>query len=366
MRAAPRRTVPGACVLAVPLVAVLAVSCTEIGADKRMARQRWDTARGAVKASLAAQQLTDGDVRAAEASIADARRLSPDLAALDLIAAKVEIAKGSFARARERLTGSGAATATAEGCYLLGVTYLAQADWTAALDWFQRAMALAPEDEEYLRAMVQTCLGAGYAAGAREIVEERAARTGWTPTLYAARAECAERQGRYSEAADDWLRAADDGALDAVRERAAYALLRAGRWVDAVPLLRGGPSGLDDDGGLAQRLALVDCLLAGGDVRGAEDVLDRLRAKHAADRGVQRRLAVLLARRGRLAQALDVLAPLTDDRSQDVAALELAAAIAHRAGDDSALRRLTGRLRDVCGDSVVLARLGAADGDSGR
>ncbi len=356
-----RRMQPGAGVV---LLLSFLGGCAGTDADKRQAKERWDAARGVVKASLAAQQLSDGDVRAAEASIGDAQRLSPDLGAVDLIAARIEIAKGNFVRARERLLAAEVADSNAEASYLVGVTYMAQADWAAALNRFQRAVALAPEDEEYVRALVQACLGMGYAAGAREIIEERAARTGWTASLHAALAECAERQGRFAEAADDWLRAAEeDAARDAVRGRTAYALLRVGRLAEAAPLLSEELASANEAVGLAQRLALVDARIAQGDLARAEEALGPLRGSLTGNPGVQRRVALLLARRGRCAQALDVLAPLTDDTSTDVAALELAVAIAHLGSNGAAQVRLARRLAAVDPDSPVLRQLeGAASG----
>lgn len=362
--------------LAIRGIAVLSLlsGCQSLQSNSKKPHEPWDQARSDVQLHLASELLSVGSIADAESKLDEARRLAKnDTDAVRLIEAKIELAKGNFGRVREVVAEiSTDAKERAEAEYLLGVAFLSQQAWLDAAERFRNALRLAPTEVEYALAAIQALLQGGRFDEADELINARAAETGWTPGLYVALAECEEQRGRWEAAANAWIRASD-GAADRpeLRSRAGMALYRAGRPADAASRLRDEVDAAGDSTPIATRLALVDCLIDTHDIAGARSVLAPLFQEAAQDARVMRRLAQILAMEGRTRDALQTLDALLRDGPADAVTLELAAAIAQHGSQPKRAaeyaRRLTaatsGQTTNPIAERILSLSADAAHGD---
>lgn len=349
------------------LIALLAwpvSGCESFQAEKGKTHEPWDAARSEVQLRLASELLSVGSIAEAESRLGEFRKLAREESDTSrLIAAKIELAKGNFARARQIVSDislSGSDRAEAE--YLAGVALLTQKSWSEAAERFHVASGLRPGEQEYWLAEIQARLQGGDVESARALIVTQAETNGWSASLLVAMAECEELGGDRIAAAEAWARAGDSAAgRPEIRVRAGMALYRANRWQEASELLRGEvDSGGDSDLATPLRLALVDCLIETREIAAARQYLEPLIQSISRDARVSRRLAQVLALEGRALDALSVLDSALFGAPHDVPMLELAAAIAHCAGDP---QRAVAYARRISagnpGDSAnpVLARL---------
>lgn len=333
---------------------------------RRDAEQRWRLSQADVKARLAADRLAAGDIRQASEEIAEARRLAPDNPGLKLLEARTLLAAGRFARARGVLNAiTGPTRRGGEVAYLLGVIAQQRNDWDAALDQYLTAARQKPDVPEYVVAAAEVQLQLGRPTEALELLDSCKRRLGFQPAWLAARAECLEQLDRWDEAADTWQRVAGTSDAEHVSERLALALMRAGDWNRATPLLRRLVQAAGPDEALPLRLALAECLLETGDRDGARrQILSVLEAK-PRNLPALRLLARVLAAAGHYRRGLNVATQILDIAPDDTQGLELAAALAYKIGEYDRAARWSRRL--ACADphtpnpiaSRILARRAA-------
>lgn len=356
MNAARRQ--PG-CWLAAPLVALLLPACQMPPSQAREdANRRWNAARAQVKVKLAADQFSVGNVPAAAGELREAQRLDPANPALAPLQARIWLAEGNVTAAAElleqtRRTGK----PQAEIEYLLGVVRQQQQQWEAALEAYDRAVELDPAEIAYLLAATQARLQLGQTREALNHLQAAEPRFGWTSAYQAALAECCEQTGDWSAAVSAWQRAAAvPDAAPALRERLAVALYRAGRYTEAVPLLR---ELLDEGADEADvwRLTLIRCYLATGQPAAARSHIELLLRQRPDDVRTLRLLAHSLAAGGELGSALRTAQRALAANAQDRETLELVAALAWKAGDRELAGGTASRLLQADPGNVVARHL---------
>ena len=177
--AGARRFPPGAGMLAMCLAAGVWGGCAEgsrpswFNKNRNAAQQRWDRVRSDVRLEMARAELREGHYDEAAAQLASAEAQAPDLPGLDLLKAKVLIARGDFSGA-EPLLGEAlqADPYSAEAEYLLA-TVLQQSDrLDQAVEHYRTASALDRSDNEYALAVAECRLSAGDAQAALEWLQE--------------------------------------------------------------------------------------------------------------------------------------------------------------------------------------------------
>ena len=315
--------------------------------------KRWNDARADVKLKLAADQLNAGHLEDAANEIAAAERLDPLHPALLPLQARLCLAQGNLVAAEKLLRGAPAAAQNrGETEYLLGVLAEQRMRWEEALQHYVNAAEADSGEVAYVTAIVQLLLQQGKAADSLAALESYEAQFGWTGAYQAALAECYEQLGDWPRAVTAWRRviAADSNAD--IRERLALALYRAGRWSEAVPQLR---QVLEIPGQpllTPLRLALADCCLQTNDPDSAHEQLGHVLRENPRDSGALRLQACAYARQNLFTQALysaeQALLGAPDDRNT----LEIAAALAYRAGKHDRAAVLARRLAQVSPDAA--------------
>ena len=353
-------------IVALPALAGVCAGCVNgNGRAREQAERRWDLARASVKARLAADKLDDGNVAEAADALAEAQRLDPDNPALVPLCVKVWLAEGNLGAAdalleQQRVAGP----PRAELSYLRGVVRQQQQRWDEALTAFAEAAQLDARQVAYVVAHCHLLLQLGRADEALQSLIERETEFGWTNAYQAAAAECYEQLGNWDAAAAAWRKVTSATETEAdIRERLAVALFRAQRFPDAIQELRSicdTPSGGDDH--TALRLMLVEALLNVGQTDAARAALDPALQLHPHDAGCQRMLACCEAASGQYELAYKTLVNALVTAPADGTTLELAAALALRAGHRSdaeqyALRLLGTDARNAVA-KAILSRLG--------
>ena len=142
---------------------------------KQQQYNRWNTARIGVMLQLAQQQYEVGDYDKCrktldEAFAMKARRSS----ALHVLAAKVEIEKGSLEAAADHLqTAARIDPNSPEPFYLLGVVYQRWQKNDVAADYYQQAWDRKPGDAMYMMAVAEMKISLGKLDDAKKILQDK-------------------------------------------------------------------------------------------------------------------------------------------------------------------------------------------------
>ncbi|MFN0136909.1 MAG: tetratricopeptide repeat protein [Phycisphaerae bacterium] len=323
------------------------------------ANKRWNVTRADVKARLAGDELGAGRVEAAELHVEEALQLNPDDASLKILEARVRLARGGAGEALSALDAAerfGGPTGEIE--YLRGVIAQQRLAWDDAVRLFDLALERNPDDVAALAAAAQGRIQLGQAAEALERLEAARARLGWKPGFHAAVAECHEHLSNWSEAADAWRMVSTATSDDEARERYALALLRAGRWGEAIGALRTCLDGHADKPAFELRLALAEASLHIDDAATAREELAFALRDRGNDPRALRLMALTLAMEGDSARALALAEQVArQGGSVDACGAELAATIAWRSGNIAKAREWATALRRCAGqqDSAVVS-----------
>jgi tetratricopeptide (TPR) repeat protein len=174
------RRLSGAFWLVIPgLVAVVLGGCTEgtrpawFSKNKNAAEKRWNRMRSNVRMELARAELDEGRYGEAAAQLATAESQTSDLPGLNLLKAKVLIAKGDFYAAEPMLRKAlEADSRSAEAHYLLGTVLQQSSRLAEAIEHYRTATTLEPVNNEYALAVAECCLSVGDARAALEWLEQ--------------------------------------------------------------------------------------------------------------------------------------------------------------------------------------------------
>jgi len=335
---------------------------TRHDAARDAAQERWNLVRSETKAKLASEQLSAGHLDQAAVQLAEARRLDPENAALQVMQARVLIGQGRSEDARlllERVVAEGSLRAEAD--YMLGILAQQRLDWDGALQHFLSAIDSDPSDVAHLTAAVQVLLQIGDAQSGLALLGQHERELGWQPAFEAAAAECYEQLGLWTDAARAWRRAIRTDADAAITERLGLALWRAEDWGAAADVLAELPQGDEESGSL--RLALAECLIQLDRGDEARELLMPILRRNPRHLGALRLMVQAQVREGALEQALLTIARALHGAPADASLLELGAAVAHRLDRHDLAVRYAVRLLDVSPDSPISARILASRKD---
>lgn len=300
---------------------------------REQAQERWNKARAEVKAQLAADQLAAGNVAEAGTEINKALALQPDNPRLKVLRARTALAAGDAARAQSLLEGVALeGTEQAEVAYMLGVIQQQHLKWDQAFGFFAQAAELNPDESAYYVAVVQAMLQMGQPREAIEYLKANEERFGWTPAYHAAIAECHEQLDEWDDAASAWQMVLDAHDDFGVSERLSAALFRAGRFAEALPLLRAAVENREEPAGESTRRMYAECLIETGEFEAARQELMDLLALTPRDSGALMLLSRANIELNRLDLALRMARRAIDASPQEFEPLELAAAISYRMG----------------------------------
>ncbi len=199
----------------------------------------WNATRLGVLLQLATQQYEVGDYDKCRETMKEAFSYKVANADLEVLAAKVELEKGTLDKAANYLKTAVQIDANkAEAYYLLGVVYQRWQNLTAAHDYYQLAWQKKPDEVLYLLAMVEMKISLGRYDEAQKVLEDKMVYFEQTAAIRVALARLATLRGDFEKASkyyrDATLLAPDDLTL---RQNYAEALYFAGKYSDALAVL---------------------------------------------------------------------------------------------------------------------------------
>ena len=155
---------------------LLNAGCEDMGKQHATMKQeqynRWNATRVGVMYQLAQQQYEVGDYEKCRKTLDEAFALKTPSAPLHVLAAKVDIEKGSLESAGEHLKeATRVDPALPEPFYLLGVVYQRWQKNDVAADYYQQAWDRKPGEALYLLAVVEMKISLGQLDEAQKVLE---------------------------------------------------------------------------------------------------------------------------------------------------------------------------------------------------
>ena len=230
-----------ACLAALSAAGV--VGCGDKVNEQRVqARARWDDARARVLEGLASDQLAAGQLEDARKTCDEALAASGRVAAVHLLAARIDVERDDLPAARaalERARLLEPAPATlAEIEHLAGAIAERWQQADRAAEHHRRASELAPSEPGYLIAYAEALMAGGDAPAAAAALAGRATYFEGDAAVRDALGQVRAAQGQHAQAAAAFREASTLAPQDAaVRERLALSLIAAGEPAEAAVLL---------------------------------------------------------------------------------------------------------------------------------
>lgn len=203
------------------------------------AYQRWYATRAGILLNVGEEQFIVGDLDAAGASASEALALQPDLVPAQALLARVNIEKGNYVKAARQLESAiELAPQNGQLQYLLGVTYEKRREYESALNLYQKARALAPENPAYILASAEMLVQLGQPAEGLALLESKLSSIDPTVGIYKAAGELALLAGQPRRAVEHYSQASMLAPGDVeVLEGLAKANFFAGRHKEAVSVM---------------------------------------------------------------------------------------------------------------------------------
>jgi len=232
------------------------------------AQARWEGMRAKVKVRLASEQFEQGRVAEALGQLNEAIRLDQESPGAAILLAKIQLAKGQLATARETLDEAERAwDATAEIPYLRGVLEERAGRSQEAFEAYREAFEAEPDNSDYFVAVCESMLALGMVRQTIAWLDVQEEAHGHTGAFHVLMGRALRLDGRPAEAAAAYEAAVETGAMDdEIREARALCLMWAERYAEAAELLRPLLARVARESRPSLQLALCRCLLESGDI----------------------------------------------------------------------------------------------------
>ena len=214
--------------------------CTSHQQAKMEAHERWQQARARVLLSLGDEQFTIGDLSNARNCATEAMSLAPELPESHILIARIALEKGDYAKADRRLKTAGLLVPdNAQVTYLSGVVRERQGRLTEALERYEKARALDPNNPAPVLASAEVLVALDRSAEALELIESKATSMDESLCMYKAAGELAMLVGQPQRAVEHFVQARYIDPEDpALREQLAKAHFFAGQYGKSINLLK--------------------------------------------------------------------------------------------------------------------------------
>jgi Flp pilus assembly protein TadD len=223
--------------LAVVVLAICA-GCQSHAKNKKAAQQRWQKASSNIKLALAQQHYDNGKFDEAGKLVKECISVDPEKPDAHLLLGKILLAldKGQEAMGRLRLAvelddGLG------EGWYWLGVSAQQLGRVEQAWSSYSRAMAISPNNVDYILAVAETYTARDQSAQAIELLEEKMKAMPRNVSLKVVAADLLCRTGRAERAVELYKQAillADEG--NSISESLGYCYVFGSKWDEAADI----------------------------------------------------------------------------------------------------------------------------------
>jgi tetratricopeptide (TPR) repeat protein len=303
---------------------------TQLTDDDRAARlARWQDARAQMRLRLVEDQLADGRFNEADAELAAAIELNPESVRAATLSARLALARGELAAAREWLNrAEPKAAGEASFHELSGVVYAASGDAERALEAFSVAAELAPTDDGLAMTYARGLLTVGRYDDARAFLETNEPRLAGYGEFYELLGDIYLALDEAWSAADRYGTAAQFGTLPRhSAEVRAFLLLELGRFPEAVRVFEELIEGVDEPS-TSLRAGLARAMLGAGKAREARQELGLLLRANDDDAGLWKLMAEATAATGDLEAAVLAAERAVALSPEDATAQQLLAALA--------------------------------------
>jgi len=212
--------------------AVLAVTLLVLGCQgkkeptqEEQAQKRWNDARASVLYSVAQDQYKNHDFDKCTQTVGQALKMTPNSAPLLTLAAKVDIEQGKLEEAERELESARKwAPQDPEAYYLSGVIYQRWQKPETALDFYRQAAQRSPAELPYVLAQAEMLVTLGHSDQALHLLQGKVAYFENSATIRDAVGQLLMHAGRYGEAVDMLRQASILSEEDqTIRERLALA-----------------------------------------------------------------------------------------------------------------------------------------------
>jgi len=326
--------------------------------DRRADAERsWRGVRAKVKLQLAQELLDGGNPKEARAALQQVAGAPGDDPAVLMMLAKIELADGHLAAARQAITSVLAMPEpSAEAYYVAGLVDERYENYADAAKAYESAALNAPQEPDYVLARAEALLKLNRPVEAIKLVEERVADFPESVELRLFVADTNQMLGLKDAAVTAYREAARLSNDDPkVREQLGLALEGAGKDEEAIRVLlplvgaSGVMGGRASAGGAGTRSG---SRLAEGKRRGqtGDSKSGDEKESAAPSKLVRRALARALLRNGMPKQARVILAGLLADEPNDVEGWALMTRVAFALGDAPLAREAAERLAALDGN----------------
>lgn len=200
---------------------------------------RWNQTRIGVLQQLAQQQYQVGDYDKCKETLTQAYRLNFPYAPIEILAARVDLEKGSLESASAHLqTAIQLDVNNPEPYYLLGVVYQRWQNSQTAHDYYHLAFEKKPTEARYLLAVAEMKITLGQHDEAQKLLEDKLVYFEQTAAIRVALGKLYTLKGDHAAACKFYREASllstDD---QSIRQDYATSLFFAGRYAEALPIL---------------------------------------------------------------------------------------------------------------------------------
>jgi tetratricopeptide (TPR) repeat protein len=181
---------------------VFAVNCqSQSQAGKQKVKAKWDKDSANIKFTIAKEQFESGQLELAEESLKQCLVTEPNRAEAKLMLGKVKFAQEDFGQAKRYLQDYvGSNDKDDASLFLFGLANERLGDKASAMEWYKKALTVAPENTDYIIAVGQMYQAAGDYNSAETLYAEKMAANSVNTDLKVAAAQMYLSQNKNDKA----------------------------------------------------------------------------------------------------------------------------------------------------------------------
>ncbi len=300
-----KRLVPSLLILSMFLL----TGCEDLhNKHKAEAQKRWSEARTKIAYKLAQEQLQNGDLKKAEATVQNLLAMDQKFLPAYIISARIYLEEDSVVKARDVLAEClEVDPAYPQAHYYLGIIQERIKELPDALEHYRTAWKGSPRNAGYFLAMIETLVALDRQSEALQTITENMDRVEQDAAIYVIAGNIYAKRGEHREALDMYQKARHVDPMSVpVRELLAFAYHRAGMPEQALTLfeqLQAEFVRQENTENIAYLLAMGDCYMDLGQAHQAKRAYEKVSQDQPLNPLIWTRLAQVALGRERFQEA---------------------------------------------------------------